>query len=64
MHAARCLGHGCQLVRCNLFQTSHMTVTQLNELLTVALGIDEGARIPTLHIIELTEARAGKAMAM
>ena len=53
-----------RFIRCNLFQTSHMTVTQLNELLTVALGIDEAARIPTLHIIELTKARAGKASAM
>ena len=41
-----------------------MMVTQLNELLTVALGIDDGARIPTLHIMELTKARAGKALAM
>ena len=41
-----------------------MMVTQLNELLTVAVGIDEGARIPTMHIIELTKARAGNATAM
>ena len=48
---------GC--VRCNLFQTSLMNGTELNALLATALGIDAAARIPTLHIAELTKARMG-----
>jgi hypothetical protein len=44
------------IIRCNLFQTSSATVARLNELLAIALGIDDKYKIPTLHIAELTEA--------
>lgn len=49
-------GHGCLLLRCNIFQTGTMSVLQLNALLTIALGIAETDKIPTLHIVELTQA--------
>ena len=44
------------VVRCNRFQTNSSTVTCLNELLAIAMDVNDKYNILTLHMDEVTKA--------